>query len=246
MARKGPLPPLLLINPASTVTVRRDGQWQTIGPLKALVADVGDLNIVHRTVFSRPKESVNAPQVSPCAHQTEGQTNPTVCDRRVLREEGTQRRVGRQRRYTDHIVSSRRMGTDASSNVGGVISAKRGTCSQRLSSTGHRVSEHAPKCLPSTRVLDPFAMEFFQGAVGEHRVVVESFSEIGEKFACRQSNDGFGTLSMKQSASAISSNNPDFFGGGDDECRRVSVEVEVMRHGKYPFHGRRSAPFRAR
>jgi hypothetical protein len=80
---------------------------------------------------------VNAPQVSPCAHQTEGQTNPTVCDRRVLREEGTQRRVGRQRRYTDHIVSSRRMGTDASSNVGGVISAKRGTCSQRLSSTGH-------------------------------------------------------------------------------------------------------------
>ena len=136
MARKGPLPPLLLINPASTVTVRRDGQWQTIGPLKALVADVGDLNIVHRTVFSRPKESVNAPQLSPCAHQTEGQTNPTVCDRRVLREEGTQRRVGRQRRYTDHIVSSRRMGTDASSNVGGVISAKRGTCSQRLSSTG--------------------------------------------------------------------------------------------------------------
>ena len=131
------LPPLLLINPASTVTVRRDGQWQTIGPLKALVADVGDLNIVHRTVFSRPKESVNAPQVSLCAHQTEGQTNPTVCDRRVLREEGTQRRVGRQRRYTDHIVSSRRMGTDASSNVGGVISAKRGTCSQRLSSTGH-------------------------------------------------------------------------------------------------------------
>jgi hypothetical protein len=85
MARKGPLPPLLLINPASTVTVRRDGQWQTIGPLKALVADVGDLNIVHRTVFSRPKESVNAPQLSPCAHQTEGQTNPTVCDRRVLR-----------------------------------------------------------------------------------------------------------------------------------------------------------------
>ena len=142
MARKGPLPPLLLINPASTVTVRRDGQWQTIGPLKALVADVGDLNIVHRTVFSRPKESVNAPQVSLCAHQTEGQTNPTVCDRRVLREEGTQRRVGRQRRYTDHIVSSRRMGTDASSNVGGVISAKRGTCSQGYQARATDTADH--------------------------------------------------------------------------------------------------------
>ena len=57
MARKGPLPPLLLINPASTVTVRRDGQWQTIGPLKALVADVGDLNIVHRTASRGPKKA---------------------------------------------------------------------------------------------------------------------------------------------------------------------------------------------
>ena len=132
---------------------------------------------------------MNAPQVSPCAHQTEGQTNPTVCDRRVLREEGTQRRVGRQRRYTDHIVSSRRMGTDASSNVGGVISAKRGTCSQRLSSTGHgygRPSGSGRGCWRSGRKrhTSEFAKLLPRRTATPRfiaSIALQSFSDLGEE-----------------------------------------------------------------